>query len=400
MHHVIIGNGIAGVQAAEAIRSVDVRSEVTIVAAETFPPYSRPMISLLLEGVITPDRLPIRSDEAFEQKSIRLLPGRRVVSLDPNNRQLHLDDGTHLCFDRLLIATGASPRSIRAEGTHLRHIFFMRTVSDVLGMTEALTTCKRALVLGGGLVGFKAAYGLLKRGIPVTMLISSGYPLAMQIDAVAGNIVRDELIRHGLTVETGVEVTAFEGNGVVRRAILNDGRGVDCDLVVIGKGVRPETGFLKGSGITLDLGIPVDNHLQTNVPGIFAAGDVAQTHDIVRRRPWINAIWPEAATQGWVAGLNMAGRNVSYLGSLGRNVIRMFDLDIMTAGIVRPEDEHDAQIIDFLDERTPMYRKFVLKDGRLIGFTMIHRIENGGRLVSLIQRGLPLDREERRLLMQ
>ena len=398
MHHVIIGNGIAGVQAAEAIRSVDVRSDLTIVAAETFPPYSRPMISLLLEGVITPDRLPIRSEDAFGRKGIHILKGRRVESLDPNTRQLHLDDGTRLSFDRLLLATGASPRSIRAEGTHLKNIFFMRTVRDVLGMTEALAACKHALVLGGGLVGFKASYGLLKRGIPVTMLISSGYPLAMQIDAVAGDIVRQTLIRHGLTVDTGVDVSAFEGNGVVRRAILNDGRVVDCDLVVIGKGVRPETGFLKGSGIALDLGILVDNHLQTNLPGVFAAGDVAQTHDLVRNRQWINAIWPEAAAQGWVAGLNMAGRNVSYPGSLGRNVIRMFDLDIMTAGIVRPEDSQDAQVLEVLDERIPIYRKFVLKDECLIGFTVIHRIEHGGRLVSLIQRGLPLDREERLLL--
>ncbi|MEW6259470.1 MAG: FAD-dependent oxidoreductase [Thermodesulfobacteriota bacterium] len=400
MHHVIIGNGIAGVQAAEAIRSVDARSELTIVAAETFPPYSRPMISLLLEGLVTPDRLPIRSDDAFEHKGIRLLKGRRVESIDPSNRQIHLDDGTHLSFDRLLVATGASPRNIRAEGTHLKHIFTMRTVDDVLGMTEALRSCRRALVLGGGLVGFKAAYALLKRGIPVTMLISSGYPLAMQIDAVAGNIVRETLIRHGLTVETGVDVSAFEGNGVVQRAILNDGRVVDCDLVVIGKGVRPATAFLKGTGITLDLGIPVDDHLQTNLPGVFAAGDVAQSYDIVRKRLWINAIWPEAATQGWIAGLNMAGRPVRYPGSLGRNVIRMFDLDIMTAGIVRTEEAADARVIEVIDQRTPIYRKFVLKDGRLIGFTLINRIENGGRLVSLIQRGLPLDGEEERLLMQ
>jgi NAD(P)H-nitrite reductase large subunit len=400
MHHVIIGNGIAGVQAAEAIRYLDPESEISMIAAETFPPYCRPMISLLLEGVVTPDRLPIRPENFYESRRIRAFPGVRATAIDSGRARLSLDTGETLAYDRLLIATGADPRSIRAEGKALAGIFPMRTVSDVQKMLDMLPSCKSALVLGGGLVGFKAACSLLKRGMAVTMLIASDYPLSMQLDPVSGGIIRDTLVRHGLSVETGVEVLAFEGNGRVQRAILNDGRVLACDLVVVGKGVRPATGFLAGSGVEVDLGIRVDEHLQTTVSGVFAAGDVAELTDVVRNRPWINAIWPEAAAQGWIAGLNMAGRSASYRGSLGRNVIRMFDLDIMTAGIVQPqEDSGTTKVLTHFDKNTPIYRKFVLQEDRLIGFTLINRIEKGGMLVSLIQRGLPLDPEEKRLLL-
>ena len=324
----------------------------------------------------------------------------RATAIDSGRARLSLDTGETLAYDRLLIATGADPRSIRAEGKALAGIFPMRTVSDVQKMLDMLPSCKSALVLGGGLVGFKAACSLLKRGMAVTMLIASGYPLSMQLDPVSGGIIRDTLVRHGLSVETGVEVLAFEGNGRVQRAILNDGRVLACDLVVVGKGVRPATGFLAGSGVEVDLGIRVDEHLQTTVFGVFAAGDVAELTDVVRNRPWINAIWPEAAAQGWIAGLNMAGRSASYRGSLGRNVIRMFDLDIMTAGIVQPqEDSGTTKVLTYFDKNTPIYRKFVLQEDRLIGFTLINRIEKGGMLVSLIQRGLPLDPEEKRLLL-
>lgn len=400
MHHVIIGNGVAGVQAAEAIRHLDPEAEISMIAAETFPPYCRPMISLLLEGAVTMDRLPIRPGNFYESLGIRAFPGVRVTAVDSGRARLSLDNGMTLAYDRLLIATGADPRAIRAEGNALSGIFPMRTVSDVQKMRDMLPSCKSALVLGGGLVGFKAAYSLLKRGIAVTMLIASGYPLSMQLDPVSGGIIRDTLMSHGLAVETGVEVTAFEGIGRVQRAVLDNGRVLACDLVVVGKGVRPATGFLAGSGVDVDLGIRVDEHLRTTVEGVYAAGDVAELTDVVRKRPWINAIWPEAAAQGWIAGLNMAGRSASYRGSLGRNVIRMFDLDIMTAGIVQPQETSETtEVLTCLDEKRPIYRRFVLQEDRLIGFTLINRIEKGGMLVSLIQRGLPLDREEKRILL-
>ena len=172
----------------------------------------------------------------------------------------------------------------------------------------------------------------------MTMLIRSGYPLSMQVDRPAGEMILKELQARGLEVHVGVEVERFEGNGAVSGALLSDGSHRDCQLVVVGKGVYPAVSFLPPE-IEVDLGIVVDEYLQTRVEGVYAAGDVAESFDVARRRQWVNAIWPVAAEQGRVAGMNMAGRPVAYPGSLGRNVIRIFDLDVMTAGLVNPPDE-------------------------------------------------------------
>ncbi|HSO19157.1 MAG TPA: FAD-dependent oxidoreductase, partial [Desulfosarcina sp.] len=302
MKHVIIGNGIAGVCAAEAIRAMDPSADITLIGDETFPPYSRPMISHVLEGSQAHDRLPIRSDRFYSDLDITPLLGRRADGIDVDNRLVLLGDQEGVPFDRLLIAAGADPRPVKAEGLDLANIFYMRTQSHVKEQIAALDGARQAVVLGGGLVGFKAAYGLLRRGLKVTMLISSGYPLSLQVDATAGRMILDELIRHGLTVKVGVSVRAFEGNGSVRAAVTDDGATLPCDLVIIGKGVLPACRFIPKDRIDVDLGVRVDEYLQTSQPGIYAAGDVAEMKDVSRDCFWVNALWPEAAAQGRAAG--------------------------------------------------------------------------------------------------
>ena len=293
-------------------------------------------------------------------------------------------------FDRLLIATGADPRRIKADGLDLKNIFFMRTESHVRQMLAALPAVRKALVLGGGLVGFKASYGLLRRGIQVTMLIRSGYPLSMQVDPEAGRMIWDELKAHGLDVRLGVEATAFEGKDTVSRAHLSDGTLISCDMVVIGKGVFPARGFVPKEKIKVDAGIVVDEHMQTSAPGVFAAGDVAESADIARKTPWVNAIWPEAVAQGRIAGVNMAGRRTAYKGSLSRNVIRIFGMDVMTAGLITPPAAEGFDILSIKDSRTKTYRKMVFRGDRLAGMVMVNAIEQGGVLMSLIQSEAPV----------
>ena len=265
--YVIIGNGMAGISAAETIRSLDREGTIVIIAREEFPPYSRPLISMVLEGSIGPERLPIRSPDFYRQLGSEALIGHRAVAIEVDNRHVVTDQGRKVPYDRLLIASGADPRPIKAAGRELANISFMRTEAQVRGMLQALPEVTTALVLGGGLVGFKAAYGLLRRGIKVTMLIRSGYPLSMQLDATAGALILEELAANGLEVRVGVEVTAFEGNGRVRTAHLSDGSRLDCQLVVVGKGVLPALDFVPRAKIQVDLGIVVDDHLQTSAPG-------------------------------------------------------------------------------------------------------------------------------------
>ena len=398
MNHVIIGNGIAGVSAAESIRRLDGSGSIVMISDEPVDPYCRPMISLVLEGVISPAKLPIRGSTFYEELNITPVLGSRVARMDVDAKTLFLADGKTLSFDTLLIATGADPRPIRASAAHLANISFMRNQHQVMKMLGSLPQTRRALVLGGGLVGFKAACGLLHRGIDVTLLIRSGYPLSLQVDEIAGAMILDELTRRGLNVRVGVEVTGFKGESSVSGAFLSDGSEIPCDLAIVGKGVLPSVSFIPRDRIRVDLGIVVDDHLQTSCPGIYAAGDVAEAMDIARKTRWVNAIWPEAAAQGRIAGMNMAGRAVVYKGSLSRNVIRIFDLDILAAGWVNAPDDPRFTVLCEHNRRMNTYRRLVFEGDRLIGAILVNRIETGGILTAVIQNGIPVRVSKRKLL--
>jgi nitrite reductase (NADH) large subunit len=159
---------------------------------------------------------------------------------------------------------------------------------------------------------------------------------------------------------------------------------------VIGKGVLPSLSFVPRDRIKVDLGIMVDEHLETTSPGIYAAGDVAEYVDIARKTPWVNAIWPEAVNQGRLAGMNMAGRSVAFKGSLSRNVIRIFDVDVMTCGLVNPPDDSDHQVISEINPRKNLYRKLVFKNDTLVGMVMVNQIDQGGLFAALIQSETPI----------
>jgi len=391
MKHVIIGNGIAGICAAEAIREAGSDDPIVMLADETALPYSRPLISHVLEGSLAPEKLAIRPPDFYSRLHIEAVLGQRVENLDVDAKVVVLTDGKTVGFDRLLVATGADPRPLNVPGSQLANVFFLRTRAHAHHQVEALCRgARRALVLGGGLVGFKAAYALLKRGLAVTMLVSSGYPLSMQVDPAAGRMILDEMLAHGLTVRVGAGVAAFEGNGRVRAAVIDDGTRIDCDIVIVGKGVVPALGFVPRNRIAVDAGIVVDHHLQTSREGIFAAGDVAEAIDIARQRRWVNAIWPEAALQGRIAGLNMAGRPVTYPGSLSRNVMRIFNLDVMAIGDANSRSEDQCTIVQSGGPGRGFYHRLVVKDNLLVGAVLVNHIEQGGVLRSLIENRVPL----------
>ncbi len=397
MQYVIIGNGIAGVNAAETIRRMDPDGRIVMIGDESFPPYCRPMISMVLEGSVSHARLPVRPASFYEDWQIEPILGTRVTGMDVDDGRVDVD-GRSVPYDRLLIATGADPRPIQAEGLALGNIFYMRTERQVRRMLDVLDESRRALVLGGGLVGFKAAYGLMRRGLAVTMLIRSGYPLSLQVDAFAGGMIREELTAHGLDVRVDVAAEVFEGDKTVQAARLSDGSRLDCDLVVIGKGVLPALDFVPRDRLEVDLGLVVDPFLQTSVSHVYAAGDAAESIDVARQARWVNAIWPEAAAQGRVAGFNMAGRPVPYNRSLSRNVIRIFDLDVMTAGVVDPQAIEGSEVFTRFDPASRRYRQLVFKDERLVGMTLVNAIEQGGVLTALIQNRIPVAGRRKRLL--
>ena len=402
MKHLIIGNGIAAINAAGAIRELDTSSEICMVSDETGPPYSRPMISNLLDGSQTPERLPLFTGDIYKDLDISPVLGQRVSRIDVAGKSVRTADGRDIGYDRLLVASGADARRLNVPGSDLGNIFYMRTKADATAQVVALSQSpQNALVLGGGLVGFKAAYGLIKRGIPTTMLITSDYPLAMQVDETAGRMILRALESRGLTVRTGVSVSAFDGETLVRQATLDTGETLDCDYVIVGKGVEPAMDFIPEKEIGTGYGVLVDEYLCAG-PDVYVAGDAAEAVDIARQTRWVNAIWPEAAEQGRIAGWNMAGRRVAYPGSLSRNVMRVYDLDIMTLGLANPGDKdikaQGLEVVRAGDEDAPVYRSLVFRGDIMVGAVLVNRIEQGGVLQALIRKQAALDIPKPRLL--
>lgn len=390
MNYVIIGNGIAGVSAAESIRQFDPEGNMTIIGDETELPYYRPMISLVLEGTIPVEKLPLRDRNFYDKLNIQPVLGERVTAIDAENKSLTIGNGKPIHYDRLLIASGADPRPIKAEGVTLKNIFYIRTEAHVHQIMQALPSANRVVVLGGGLVGFKAAYALLRRGLRVTMVEILDFPLPLHVDGQAGNLILDELVAHGLEVKLETEVVGFNGKSQVKAASLSDGTEIPCDLAIVGIGVLPAISFVNRDQIQVDLGILVNNCMQTNMPQIYAAGDVAELVDIARNTPWVNAIWPEAVNQGRIAGMNMAGREVAYPGSLSRNIIRVFNMDIMAGGLVNPPSDRSYDVITSVDRRDKTYRRLVFRNDTLVGLVMVNKIEQGGVLLSLVRNRTPV----------
>ncbi|MFW5902135.1 MAG: FAD-dependent oxidoreductase [Thermodesulfobacteriota bacterium] len=251
---------------------------MSIVGDETFPPYCRPMISLLLEGRITKKDLPIRSSDFYQVSDIKPMLGSRVSRLDPEQKTLATADNQSLSYDRFLIASGSDPRAIKAENQNLENIFYMRNHAQVQAMTQALPAVQNALVLGGGLVGFKAAYGLLRRCILVTMLIRSDYPLSMQVDATAGQMIREVLESQGLDVRVGdqVNVIVLGHNPVISemvRLACQDSEMIKFAEARGAKGINLCGLCCTGNELLMRHGIPVaGNHLMTEL--VIAAGAV------------------------------------------------------------------------------------------------------------------------------
>lgn len=398
MKHVIIGNGIAGISAAETLRELDPRAPITIVGAEEHLPYSRPMISLVLSGEMRFDEIAIRPADFYSRFQLEPVIGERVVSLDVAKREIHTDKGKAIAFDRLLIASGATPKPVNTPGVDLENVFYMRTQSDVASILRALPRAKSAVILGGGLVAYKAAYGLLHRGVKTTMVVRSAHPLSMVVDPFAGQRILETLQQNGIDVRVRCDVEAFDGNGQVNEASLTDGSRIQCDLAIVAKGVQPSLSFLSSSDIRINQGIVVDEHLETTVPGIFAAGDVAEAMDVARQKPAVNAIWPVAVEQGRIAAMNMAGREVIYKGSIARNVMRVFDVDVLTGGLVNVGSE-EYEVVVRQDWRRRSYHKIVFRGDVLVGLVMVNAVEQGGLLLSLIQHQAPV-RVPKELLLE
>ena len=310
---IIAGGGLAGAKAAETLREEGFDGRVILIGAEPERPYERPPLSKdYLRGDAERETIYVHPEGFYAEHDIELRLGRRAVELDLRERELVLDDGEWLGYDRLLLATGAEPRRLAIPGSELDGVLYLRSVADCDVLRGRLDQGGSVVVVGAGWIGCEAAASARSRGLEVTVVDPQAVPLEHVLGRELGSVYRDIHLDHGVRLRLGTGVDRFEGAGAVERVRTSDDGAIDCDFVVVGVGVRPRIELAERAGIAVGDGILADERLQTDASGVFVAGDVAGAqHPFYGERVRVEH-WANALEQGPVAARNMLGRELAY----------------------------------------------------------------------------------------
>ncbi len=398
MKHVIIGNGPAGVIAAETLRRADPWGEILLLGDEPEPPYSRMAIPYLLEGQIEERGTWLRKDPGHFRRLGIELKTARARGVDTAARQVALEDGSRVPYDRLLIATGSRPNPPPVPGGDSPGVLPCWTLADARRIMARAKPGARVVQMGAGFIGCIILDPLVARGVQLTLVEMGNRLVPRMMGEKAGDLIRRWVEGQGVKVYTSTRVERIEtrtGRETLEVS-LSDGTRLAADLVINATGVRPNIEFLTGSGIATEAGVLVDDTLQTSVPGVYAAGDVAQAAELGTGHRIVNAIQPNAAEQARVAALNMAGKAARLSGTLVMNVLDTMGL-IATSfgqwmGVPGGEGAERA------DPQRFRYLGLEFHDDVLVGAHCLGLTEHVGVIRGLIQTRAPLGAWKDRLL--
>jgi len=371
-HHVIIGASAAGLAALEAIREVDRECEVTLLSREKSPLYSRVGLTHFLDGTVKVSGMNTHGPDYFQRLNAQLLAGVAAVHVDPKIRTVKLSNRKTLKYDTLLVASGSSAVIPPIPGVKLRGVYPCITRTDAVAIDRAVPRARQVAVIGAGLIGIQAVDAMAKRKKKVTVIEQMPHVMPAMVDPTAARLFEDLLREKGHTVRTGMRASEILGKaGRVTGVLLENEEVIPCQLLIMAVGVRPNVEFLEGTKIQKRQGLLVNEHQQTSLKGIFAAGDVAETIDMFSGQRVVIAIWPEALNQGRVAGLNMAGAPTHYQGSMAMNTTSILGLPIASLGLWQVTDTSDYRIHTVLHEAKREYRKLVFQDRKLVGAILV-----------------------------
>ncbi len=398
MRHLIIGSGPAGVVAAETLRKADPAADITLLCGEPEPPYSRMAIPYLLKGDIAEAGTHLRKDaDHYATQRIQVVHGR-ARSVDTTGRTVDLGGGQRLPYDHLLIATGSRPSRESIPGIDLPGVRSCWTLEDaraILALAEAKPGI-RIVQMGAGFVGCIIMEGLLSRGVDLTILVRSGYMVRRMMNPTASGLLRQWCQAKGVKIFTRTKPAGLSAADGVLQVALADGRVLPADIYLSAVGVDPNLDFLAGSGINLGQGIVVDEHLQSSVPGVYAAGDVAESRDCLTGKRQLNAIQPNAVEQGRIAALNMAGRPTAFKGSFVFNVLTT--LGLVSSSFGEWEGQPGGDSAEVLDAARYRYLNLQFQGDRLIGANSVGFTDHVGALRGLIEGRVRLGRWKQRLM--
>jgi NADH oxidase (H2O2-forming) len=384
MKVIILGNGVAGNSAGSIIRRFDNTADITIVSREGYPEYSACALPHYVAGDISRKKLFIKTEKDYLKEKIKTVFGREVTAIEPEHRRIYLD-GTSIEYDKLVLATGSRPIVPPVNGIGLDGVFTLKFPGDadrILGYGG--TT---AVVIGSGPVGVEASIALRKQGFKVYLIEVLDRIMPRLFDEVPSSMLKGLIEKKGIKVITGERVLGIEGNDKVEGIVTDEGR-IDCDVVLIGAGMKPDVELAKQSGIATGEkgGISIDDTMMTNFDNVFACGDCVEAKDRVTGEETLSLLWHNAVQQGEAAGYSCAGIPRKYPGSDNITSLDVFDVHAVAFGYTKTEADRNEEVEVIESSSGKSYYRLVVSDGKLIGAQSIGDAQDMGALRCLMLR--------------
>lgn len=401
--YVIIGNGIAGTTAADTLRKNDPNCSIHLITNEPYPLYNRVSLPRFLQGVIVEQKVMIRDFAWHEQRNIQLLTETVVTGINTDERVVVTDRGQHLPYDALLVATGGWANPLRVPGAAgTRHIYNFVTLDDTKTIIERMLESRHAVAYGGSFISYELCDGFAMRKLNTTWIMRGPYWLRSALDPEGGEVVDNIAKKFGVNVIHGDEIESVVSEGGVPTYIkTKKGRDIQADVIGVGLGITLNTSLLKDTPVEVRGGIVVNEYLETNVPGVYAAGDVAEFYDSTIGKYHTMGTWDNAMGHGRLVGVNMAGARQAYV-DVPTYTSPLFDVNIAVVGTA---ESQNPELVT-LSRREPgekgneNYRKLFFRDNRLVGVLMIGSPKGRKKLVEIVKGQQVLDSAEREALLE
>jgi nitrite reductase (NADH) large subunit len=377
---VVVGNGMAGVRAVEELiaRAPD-RFDITVVGAEPHPNYNRILLSAVLAGEKTLDEIVVNPRSWYAEHGIGLIAGNRARAIDRAARTVTLADGRSLSYDKLLIATGSKPLAPPIPGLGFPNVRAFRDIADAQAMIEAARDGGRAVVIGGGLLGLEAAWGLKRRGMSVAVVHLMPTLMERQLDVAAGELLRRDLEGRGIAFFTNSQTEEIVGDDRAEAVLLADGRRIPADFVVLAVGIRPNIDLARSADLDVNRGVLVGDDMATSDPDIYAVGECIEHNGQVFGL--VAPIWDQAKVAGaWLAG----DVDAVYVPPPVFTSLKITGVDVFSAGRLAAADAADEEITLY-DEKRGLYKKVILRDDRIVGSVLYGAVADGPWYVELMR---------------
>ena len=379
---VVIGNGMAGIRTVEELLARSPRRfDITIIGAEPHPNYSRILLSSVLAGEKTFDEIILNTLGWYDENGIRLIAGKSATGIDRATRRVILADGSTVFYDKLLLATGSKPLAPPIDGLALPNVRAFRDIADVEAMIGAANSKKRAVVIGGGLLGLEAAWGLRRRGMSVSVVHLMPTLMERQLDIAAGTLLHRELEGRGIAFFSNSQTERIVGVKQAEAILLADGRRIPADFVVLAVGIRPNIDLAREAGLGVNRGLLVGDDMATSDPDIYAVGECiehnGQTFGLVA----------PIGEQAKVCGARLAGDTATvYVPPPAFTSLKITGVDVFSAGVLASADDTDEEITLHY-AKGGLYKKLILRNDRVVGSVLYGSVGDGPWYVQLMRDG-------------